>query len=457
MSTEPPRIRDSGSNQRGPDIRSSGWNFATNYRAGRFGIVSTARLHGMPIFSGANPEIYAVRVRKEVTKNLAMLHYPLELSSDATSAIASSTFSPADFDEMGENFAGEYGSARSVSTPPPCVTIVQHPDRRQSWRIDCSYNPPEDSQFETFTTDPGIPLLVMSRTDFLFDGEPSFGFVRKYRPQDDRSRSFGIGATDSFDIFPVGESSTFSSMELILADGARIHYKRTSAGEGYADAKLRANSYMGNPFSLSSLGWNGNGWGLQTNDGWTYRFPSSGPGKTWQQSALIGARSASGATFAIQRDGASDLQEIRGPQGDSIKFTSDAMHRIVSAQGSAGRAMQYEYDTGGRLAHIHASKNGDEFDEFYEYNPANQLTSVLDAHHRPVLINTYGALGEIRSQTLANGEKILYESGYDEHTRLTYLKLTLPNGYLIQWQLTKYGFVRSWPQAPAGIGSASHW
>jgi YD repeat-containing protein len=162
-------------------------------------------------------------------------------------------------------------------------------------------------------------------------------------------------------------------------------------------------------------------------------------------------RSASGKTFSIQRNNTSDLQEVRAPDGESINFTYDAMHRITSGKESSGHAIQYEYDAAGRLVHMRDSQSGE---EFYEYDPANRLTAVRDARHHPLLVNTYGYLGEIRSQILADGEKLLYESGYDQDHRLTMLKMTLPNGYTILWQLTRNGFVRSWPQPPANSATA---
>jgi hypothetical protein len=48
-------------------------------------------------------------------------------------------------------------------------------------------------------------------------------------------------------------------------------------------------------------------------------------------------------------------------------------------------------------------------------------------------------------RSLADGRKLLYESGYDESHKLDYLKLTLPNGYTIEWLLTHNGFTRSLP------------
>ena len=432
------------------NIQTSGWTFATNYRRGRFGIISTARLHGLPWYAGKNPEVFAVRVRKMTTKNLALLHYPLDLSPDVTSVLATSAFTTKDVDEMGESFGGALGVSSLVGDEP-CVTIIRGPGGKQSVRLNCISDPPGDPRFEMFETYPAIPLFVMSRADFSFAGQPSFPFVRKYRPQDDRSLAFGIGAMDSFDIYPVGDSQTFSAMELLLADGGRVHYRRISPGTGYSDARLKAGNYFGSPFSLSSIAWNGHGWDLDTVGGWTYQFPSSGPDRTWQQSALIGIHSSSGQTFALQRSGSGDLRELRAPDGESIEFTFDEKHRVTSGRSSSGRTAMYEYDGPGRLEHVHDSQNGD---EFYEYDPVNRLTSVLDAQHRPLLINRYGYLGKIQSQTLADGRQLLYHTGYDESHRMDYFKLTLPNAYTIEWNLTGNGLTRSWPQAPHSLGTA---
>jgi len=434
-----------GVTSRDMNYQSLNLRYGNNFYSGRFSIVSTARFHEMPWYAGANPEVAAVRTRKMITRDLSLLHFPVDRSPDATSALSIEAYTASDIDTMGESFGGQNGTAGLVSAGAPCVTILQGPNGKQSWRLGCVNDAQGDGRIERFETFTGVPLFVMSRVDFSFKGQPSFPFVRKYRPHDDRSRPFGIGATDSFDIFPVGDSQTFSYIELILAGGDRVHFARTSLGTGLANAEYRAPGYLGGQFSLASLAWNGNGWDLATRDGWTYAFPSSGPDRTWQQGALIGINSDSGNAFSIQRNNTSDLQEVRAPDGESIDFNYDAKHRITSGRESSGHAIQYEYDAAGRLAHMIDSQNAE---EFYEYDPANRLTAVRDARHRPLLVNTYGYLGEILSQSLADGEKLLYEYGYDQDHKLASLKLTLPNGYTILWQLTRNGYVRSWPKPP---------
>jgi YD repeat-containing protein len=428
------------------NIVTAGWRFATNYRHGRFAIVSTARLHDMAWVVGNNPEAFAIRVRKMVTKNISLLHYPVDLSSDPTSALAASVFSGAEADEMGEDFLGESGVWSSYATNRgPCVSITRGPGGHQSWSLACVYEPPKDSNFEIFENYTDIHLPVVAHTDFPPSGEYSLPFVRKYRPQDDRSRAFGIGTNDSFDIFPVGDVKTFSYIELILADGGRIHFDRVSKGTDLANAKFRTGNRMESPFSLSSLWWNGNGWSIATLDGWTYKFPSTNPGRLVQQGALVGIEAGSGHSFIIQRNSSGDLQRIQAPDSSWIEFACDSTHRVTSATNDSGRSVQYGYDDAGRLIHVKDSGGGD---ETYQYNSLNRMTAVLDAERRPVLVNTYGYLGEVTSQTLADGRKLLYEYGWDSNQRLTYVKFTDPRGYSIDWWQGPNGFTRSLPQLP---------
>jgi uncharacterized protein RhaS with RHS repeats len=108
-------------------------------------------------------------------------------------------------------------------------------------------------------------------------------------------------------------------------------------------------------------------------------------------------------------------------------------------------AVQYEYDGAGRLTHVHDSANGD---KFYQYDPINRMTTVLDAKGHPFLVNTYGYLGEVTSQTLADKRRLLYEYGWDSNQRLTFLKFTDPQGYVIEWWRGPDGFTRSLPHLP---------
>jgi YD repeat-containing protein len=139
------------------------------------------------------------------------------------------------------------------------------------------------------------------------------------------------------------------------------------------------------------------------------------------------------------------LQEVRAPDGASVTFTVDALDRIVLATESTGRSVQYEYDAGGRLAHLRDSAYGD---EFYDYDAENRLTTVRNGERRVLLVNAYNTVGDVVSQTLANGERLVYQPGYNARRQLASLKLMLPNDYTVDWLLTADGLSRSWPQSP---------
>ena len=432
-----------GVTRRDMNLRSWDNDYAVNFRHGRFAIVSTARLPNPRRFGIWNAEEYPVRVRKLVTKNLAMLHWPVPLMLDPSSALANGVFTADEIDAMGENFAGELENARSTSSRNPCVTIFHRRDGAQAWRIDCTAEPPLDRRTETFESYLTRPILVQSHMDLPFEGHRPFTFVRKYRTRSDNAVGFGVGAGQSFDMAPLGDSKTFAQVDLVLEDGTRYPYHRTSPGTDYQTAKLETGEYQGSPFSLSTMEWNA-GWDLKTRDGWIYRFPSSGPGRTWLQSALIGIKLESGREIAIKRGKAWEVRELHGPSGDVIRLDYNGQKQIAAAADASGRTLRYEYDAQGRLAHLVDPEFGD---EFYEYDVANQLTVVRNAERKTMLVNEYGHVGEILSQTLADGRRLTYEYGWNDRD-VSLLRVTLPDGYMIEWNETSYGFIQSWPRRP---------
>jgi YD repeat-containing protein len=364
--------------------------------------------------------------------------------ADDSSALANAVFTADDIDAMGENFAGELENAHSTNTRNACITIFHRRDGAQAWRIGCDAEPPLDRRIETFETYLTRSLLVLSHADLPFEGHRPFTFVRKYRTRSDDAVGFGVGAGQSFDMAPLGDSQTFAQVDLVLEDGTRYPYHRTSPGTDYQTAKLETGEYQGSPFSHSTIEWNG-GWDLKTRDGWIYRFPASGPGRTWLQSALIGIRLDSGREIAIQRGKVGELRELHGPSGDVIRLEHNARKQIIAAADASGRTLRYEYDNLGRLVHLVDPEFGD---EFYEYDAANQLTTVRNAQRQTMLVNEYGHVGQVLSQTLADGRRLRYEYGWSGRDRVSFLRVTLPDGYTIEWNETRYGFIQSWPQRP---------
>ena len=70
--------------------------------------------------------------------------------------------------------------------------------------------------------------FVYTKTDLALPDILPIALTRTYIANDSRSRSFGIGATDSYDILMVGDTNPYTYQELVLPDGARIRFDRVS-------------------------------------------------------------------------------------------------------------------------------------------------------------------------------------------------------------------------------------
>jgi len=63
--------------------------------------------------------------------------------------------------------------------------------------------------------------------------------TRVYRQRDTVSRAFGIGMTHPYDMFIVGKLNDFSYVELVLPNGSRVRFDRTS-GNSWANSTLQS-------------------------------------------------------------------------------------------------------------------------------------------------------------------------------------------------------------------------
>jgi len=74
--------------------------------------------------------------------------------------------------------------------------------------------------------DCGTGLLIENHTDMMLRDIIPVNFIRTYRSSDTRSRPFGIGGTDNYEMFLVGDSGPWTYVDLILPNGARVFYPR---------------------------------------------------------------------------------------------------------------------------------------------------------------------------------------------------------------------------------------
>jgi hypothetical protein len=205
-------------------IPSFNWAFAENYRQGaRFAVVSSARLHPPAIMARRNPEWLHSRLQKMLTKNIVMLYFDLPMSSDYTSLLSGGVLSGLQVDLMGGTIIGAEGIWDSfINADEPTVTIYSVPGKPSLWRMTDSDEALPQRGAHVFRADLASGLFIDRTADFRLEGEYPLLFTRSYRNQDNISRSFGIGASDSLDIFLVGQMSVY--VDLIDESGGRIHF-----------------------------------------------------------------------------------------------------------------------------------------------------------------------------------------------------------------------------------------
>jgi RHS repeat-associated protein len=254
-------------------------------------------------------------------------------------------------------------------------------------------------------------LFVYNKTDLVLSDVIPLSLTRTYRPYDSWSRPFGIGASHSYEMFLGGDGNGFGTtqyIDLILADGSRIHFIGVGSGYGY-------NSYLSsssespwygavisntpnNPNGYTLPGW----MQLQTKDGTIYSFPIADGLVNPGCQALVGITDRYGNQVKITRnsDANCTIAQIASPSGRYIQFTYDTSYRVKVASDNLGRQVFYNYDASGRLQTVTDANNGL---WTYGYDTLNRMTTIEDPRLITYLTNVYNSAGSLSEQLLADG------------------------------------------------------
>ncbi|HEX3174788.1 MAG TPA: DUF6531 domain-containing protein, partial [Solirubrobacterales bacterium] len=106
-------------------------------------------------------------------------------------------------------------------------------------------------------------LFTYHKRDLSLPDTLPIDVQRTYRPADSNSYSFGLGTTNQYDL-RLWSGAGAAEANLIMPDGQRIHYVRTSPGTGYSDGVYKSTSTPG-PFYASTLKYNPSGGGAYWN------------------------------------------------------------------------------------------------------------------------------------------------------------------------------------------------
>ena len=288
--------------------------------------------------------------------------------------------------------------------------------------------------------DPATGLFVLENTDLYLPDILPISLTRTYRQQDTRSRPFGIGATHNYEIFLIGDSSTFTYIDLILADGGRIHYVRTSPGTGWTDAVMTHTSTP-TGFYGSTIAWNGHGWNLKLKNGTTYVFPEAAGATNPSQAALIGITDRYGNTLSLTRDPSTfNLLRITTPNGRWVAFSYDASNRVTQATDNIGRTVGYTYDGSGRLWKVTDPAGGI---TTYTYDNSHNLLTITDPRNITWLTNQYDVNNRVTKQTLADNSFWQFAYTLDGNGNVTQTDVTDPRGNTHRATFNSSGYATS--------------
>jgi RHS repeat-associated protein len=269
-------------------------------------------------------------------------------------------------------------------------------------------------------------LFVLEKTDLVLPDTIPLSLTRVYRPADNVSRAFGIGSSHPYDMF-LWSVNNYQQTDLILPNGGRVHYVRISPGTGWGDAIYEHTETTG-PFYKSRISWNGGGWDLKLRDGTVYVFPEYAP--------LRYIRDRYGNQITINRSG-SNITEITSPHGRWIQFTYDS-NRITQARDNIGRAVNYAYDTSGRLWRV-TDPNGGITE--YTYDTSNRMRTIKDARGIVYLTNEYDANGRVFRQTQADNSIYQFAYTLDTNGKVTQTDVTDPRGFVRRVTFNSSGYV----------------
>lgn len=417
--------------------------YVTNWRTnGRFAMLSVARLHPPPPLGKLNPEWMTSRLQKLLTKNIAILYFGLPMSSDYSSMLSGGVLSGWGVDRAGENIIGSNGKWDPFAdSGEPAITIYDVPPSRPVWRWGYDDSAPADTRSQIFSASLGIGLFTQRKTDFVFPDEPSLQFSRVYRNQDDRSRAFGVGNSDTLDIFLGGKMGV--AVDLIMADSSKVQFVHVTPVPGQKGEIYRFVSGGDGRFTEAVI--LGNLWTINTTDGWTYFFPYTPKALPQYVTVLTGFIDPSHRKYEMKRDSFGCLMSVSSPSGKWLKFENDAGHRIRRITSSTGRSVQYDYDPNGHLTRVTSS---DGYTDSYSYDEKGQMLTAAHQREYPVLTNQYFVDGYIKSQTIIGKDSFQYHY-FRNGNQIVENQITDPNGLETYVRYVQGGYLR-WP--PAALG-----
>jgi RHS repeat-associated protein len=277
--------------------------------------------------------------------------------------------------------------------------------------------------------DLGTGLFTMEKVDLVLPDVIPIVIRRQYRPGNTFPRVFGDYIGHSYQLYLVGDMNNYSYAQLVLADGAKVRFNRTSPGTDKPGA-IMEHTATPTAFYKARLTWNAarNGWDITLVNGTVYQFTDVGH----LGPLLIGIRDRAGNQLTITRampGNTEPITRITSPNGRWVDFSYIAVNTVYlisQLRDSLGRTVSYAYYPGGSFS---LKTVTDAAGGVTEYTWAsNRIATIKDPRNLVFLTNEYNAQGRVSKQTQADGTFYQFAYTADGQGKVTQTDVTDPRG-----------------------------
>jgi RHS repeat-associated protein len=303
---------------------------------------------------------------------------------------------------------------------------------------------PADCDEDGDPVDLGTGLFVLRKTDLLLPDVIPIGVTRTHRQgfAQQGIRPFGIGSAHSYELF-LFRDVQLQEIDLILPDGARVHYPRISPGTGEANAVFE-HATTPSLFFKSRIRRANNRWELTLRNGTTYTFADA------VVPTLQFIEDRYGNSISIARGVAAHgkVTRVISPHGRWLEFTldiDDILGNVTQVKDNTGRVVSYGYDESGRLSNVTDPLGGV---TEYTYDSSNRVRTIKDARGIAYVTNEYDDGGRVIKQIRSDGSTFEFEYTVDANGKITQAIVTDPRGNIRRVTFNADGYMLTDTRAP---------
>lgn len=255
--------------------------------------------------------------------------------------------------------------------------------------------------------DIGTGIYYRTYLDLQIDDTIPIRFERTQRNQDQRSRSFGIGGSTSYDMFIIGDVEKFSWVALVLADGRQVRYARVSPGTSYSDGVFEDRTSPGQ-FLGSRITWNwwhGN-WNIALKDGTQFTVQGCNRNSKPGQCAVTEIKNKNGERLVVKRDSDGNILRIISPSDRLVSVTSDSAGRITHIEDDARHWVSYQYDSSGALVKSRTWRGDAQnftYDAQFNMTRVDEFGTDSKGSYHFTIDNTFDEHNRLKAQTVSTG------------------------------------------------------